>query len=227
MLSNKPPNFHPCGDGAILLTFADAFDLATNRYIHQLAAALKAQQNPAILDLVPAYTTLLIHFNPLQLSHAEARQWVQQQLTAIPADALPAAQLVEIPVVYGGTHGMDLDDMAQHLGFAPAEIIALHSHADYHVAMMGFTPGFAYLSGLDALLAMPRLATPRTCIPAGAVGIAGNQTGIYPLASPGGWRLIGRTPAKLFDPARTPPFLISPGDVVRFIPIEAGACHFD
>jgi KipI family sensor histidine kinase inhibitor len=127
---------------------------------------------------------------------------------------------VEIPTIYGGEYGPDLDFVAQYHHLTPAEVIRIHSGVDYPVYMLGFIPGFAYLGGLDAAIATPRLDQPRTRIPAGSVGIAGAQTGVYPLDTPGGWRIIGRTPLRLFDPLADPPALLSPGDIVRFIPVS-------
>jgi len=133
---------------------------------------------------------------------------------------LPQARRVEIPVCYGGEWGPDLDFVARHAGLTTAEVIRRHAAAEYTVYMMGFLPGFPYLGGLDVSIAAPRLETPRRRVPAGSVGIAGEQTGIYPLASPGGWRLIGRTEVALFDLTARPPCLLAPGDQVQFIPIR-------
>ena len=129
-------------------------------------------------------------------------------------------RVVELPVLYGGEYGPDIEKVAEHAGMAVDEMIGLHSGTGYLVYMLGFTPGFPYLGGLDDRLATPRVATPRLRIPAGSVGIAESQTGVYPLTSPGGWNIIGRTPLALFDPTREPPSLLAPGDVVRFVPLD-------
>jgi KipI family sensor histidine kinase inhibitor len=144
--------------------------------------------------------------------------WVIQRLAALEFLGEKPARRVEIPVQYGGDHGPDLQAVAQAHGLTPEDVIRIHSQRDYLVYMMGFTPGFPYLGEMDPQLATPRLSTPRSRVPAGSVGIAGEQTGIYPVDSPGGWRIIGWTAQRLFDPDRQPPFLLAPGDVVRFVP---------
>ena len=136
------------------------------------------------------------------------------------SDLVQSGGLVELPVLYGGFCGPDLSFVAQHAGMTEQQIIDIHSAADYLIYMLGFTPGFPYLGGMDARIAVPRLSSPRVKIPAGSVGIAGEQTGVYPIASPGGWQIIGRTPLKLFDPGREQPFLLSAGQTVRFVPID-------
>jgi inhibitor of KinA len=187
---------------------------------------LQAARLPGIVDLVPAYATLALHFDPLAWTDAEDGDALQaiaaavRMLLDMPPEMPPrSATRVEISVCYGGAEGPDLDALASRAGFDSGDVVALHAAGDYRVAMIGFAPGFPYLLGLDPALATPRRATPRTRVPAGSVAIGGAQTGIYPSELPGGWHLIGRTPLRLFDPRRDPPSLLMPGDRVRFVPI--------
>lgn len=222
------PTLEALGDGALLLRFGDAIDVATNARVQAAFARLRVQAPPWLQDVVPAYASLALVFDPARVPGASAtatvRAWLQARLAeAVTGDepAPPVAgRRVEIPVCYGGEHGPDLDDVAAACGLSRDDVVARHAQRDYPVAMLGFSPGFPYLLGLDPALATPRLATPRPRVPAGSVGIGGAQTGIYPDAGPGGWRLIGRTPQRLFDPARTPPTVLRPGDRVRFVPID-------
>lgn len=212
------------GDRALLASL-DAPELGTaNRRVHALRAAIEARPPPWLQDLVPAYASLALVLDvdamdsPAPL--AQARDWLQDLLGTVREGAQTPGRCIDIPVCYGGEFGPDLDDWARHAGLDAEEGIARHAAGDYRVAMLGFAPGFPYLMGLDPALAMPRLATPRARIPAGSVGIGGGQTGVYPNAGPGGWRLLGRTPLRLFDPAAHPPTLLAPGDRVRFVPID-------
>ena len=184
-------------------------DLAT---VHRLHAALRELDPPGVVELVPAYRTVLIVADPGQ---AEALDDLAARLPGLelpPAEAV-AGEPVEIPVRYDGE---DLPEVAGLTGLEPDEVVRRHTAPEYTVAFLGFSPGFPYLVGLDPALQVPRRDTPRTSIPAGSVGLAGNQTGIYPTATPGGWQLIGRTEVTLFDPARDPPALLAPGTRLRF-----------
>ena len=162
-----------------------------------------------------------MYYDPLAVTSGEVRDGIERLLESTEITDAGARHVVHIPTLYGGDMGPDIAFVAQHNGIDEREVVHIHSGADYLVYMMGFSPGFAYLGGLDERLATPRLQSPRTEIPAGAVGIAETQTGVYPMASPGGWQLIGRTPLKLFDPARDRPVLLSAGDYVRFMPIDS------
>lgn len=221
MMRYDPPRFLPAGDSALLVEFGDEIDPALNACVHVLAQTLRDRQVPGLGEAVPTYRSLLLHYDPLHLTFAEVSALVGEALVQSQTGAPAKARLVEIPVCYGGEFGPDLAFVARHNGLSPEEVIRLHSSALYPVYMLGFSPGFAYLGGLPKAIATPRLATPRTQVPAGSVGIAGQQTGIYPIATPGGWQLIGRTPLRLFNPHREPPVRLSPGDRVRFVPIEA------
>jgi KipI family sensor histidine kinase inhibitor len=215
-MSVGPPRLAPLGDSALLIVFGDRIDPALNRRALALAKALA--DLPGVTDRVPAYASLALHYDPCVWSHDGLVEAVTPYLADEGGAALEDRRL-RIPVCYGGEHGPDLDAVARHCGLAPDEVIARHSGGEYLVYFLGFTPGFAYLGGLDPALATPRRGAPRSSVPAGAVGIAGEQTGIYPQASPGGWRLIGRTPLRLFDPLREPPCVLAPGDRLRFVPI--------
>jgi KipI family sensor histidine kinase inhibitor len=216
------PTLLPLGDSALLVKFGEEIDLELNRQIHTLAAFLDAAPLPGVTELVPAYATLLVHYDPLLRTYAEVQDWVRLGLERAQAQAGGKPRQIEVPVRYGGESGPDLEAVAALHALSPAEVVRLHSGREYTVYMMGFTPGFPYMGKLDEVLVTPRLETPRTHVPAGTVAIAGAQTGIYPIDSPGGWRLIGWTPLRLFDPARESPFLFAPGDAVRFVPLEGG-----
>ena len=223
------PSILPAGDSALLVSFdtSGRIDLEINRKAHALAAALEAANLTGPLtgmgEAVPGYATLLVHYDPLALGFEQAAARVRACLSN-DAVALRDPRRLEIPVIYGGEEGPDLDFVAQHSGLSAEEVVRIHASRAYPVFLMGFTPGFPYLGGLDPAIAAPRLPTPRKRVPAGSVGIAGEQTGVYPLVSPGGWRIIGRTPLRLFDPQRDEPFLLAPGDLVRFVPlVRAGA----
>lgn len=207
----------PSGDSALLLQLGEDIDPALNRRVHTLAAQLRAAALPGLREIVPGYCALLIHYDSAEIDYAEVRERVAETVAreANVAAALP--RRVEIPVVYDGP---DLDFVAAHHHLSVREVIGIHAAPEYRVYMMGFTPGFAYLGEVDARIATPRLETPRLRVPAGSVGIAARQTGIYPLESPGGWRLLGHTPLKMFDLQREAPFLLAPGDLVRFVSIE-------
>ena len=205
-------------DDAWLLRFSLAHD--ANARAHALAARLRADAPAWLRDLVPAWDSLGVCFDPAAVSPDDVRAWLLAHRDDVPAAAIATARIVEIPVRYGGDHGIDLDAAAAELGLKPAALIDRHTAPLYTVAMIGFAPGFPYLAGLDPTLALPRLPTPRSRLPAGSVGIGGAQTGIYPRESPGGWRLLGRTPLRLFDPARASPSLLAPCDRVRFVAID-------
>lgn len=217
------PDLQPYGDSALLVVLGTTLDLETNLRVHALAGRLAAAGLPGLGAPVPAYASLLIPYDPLALDADAARAAVQPHLAwaaALPATALDQAtpsDIVEIPTRYGGAAGPDLDAVAARHGQTPEAIIALHTGAVYRVYMLGFAPGFAYMGPLPPALVTPRRPTPRPRVPAGSVGLAGAQTGVYPLATPGGWQLIGHTDLVLWDATRTPPALLRPGQRVRFV----------
>ena len=209
--------FQPLGDSALLIHLGDDIDPAINRRVHALDAHLRLNPLGGVIESVPAYATLLIHYDPLVVSYAQVAYWAGAQLGRAQAAAAHPRPRIDVPVRYGGEHGPDLRQVAELHRATAAEIVRLHTARDYMVYLMGFTPGFPYMGRLDEALVTPRLATPRTRVPAGSVGIAGAQTGIYPIDSPGGWQILGRTSLPLFDLSAPEPFLFAPGDTVRFV----------
>jgi len=224
-LSLTSPRVQPLGDRGLLLTFGDTIDEAGFHAVRKANFALTHPFIEGVIETIPGYTTLLLVYDPETVSHASLAEIVRSRLQEMARLELPEPRTVTIPVAYGGDFGPDIDFVARHNGLTPEEVIALHTAGRYPVYMLGFTPGFPYLGGLSEKLWTPRLETPRTHVPAGSVGIANNQTGIYPVDSPGGWQLIGRTPLKLFDPGREDPFLVHPGEIVIFQAITAEEYH--
>jgi inhibitor of KinA len=208
----------PLGDSSILIQLGDEIDPVLNQRVHALDALL--QNIPAIIETVPAYCTVLVHYDPLATTYSQIKNLIEEKLMLIDDATHRPSRRLEIPVLYGGASGPDLEPAATTLALSPSELIRLHSEREYTVYMMGFTPGFPYMGILDERLTLPRLSTPRTRVPTGSVAIAGSQTGIYPVDSPGGWHILGHTPLTLFDPMSESPFLFAPGDIVKFIPIE-------
>ena len=211
----------PLGDSALLVELGDKIDSTVNQRVHALNALLQTKNIAGIVETVPAYCTLLIHYDPLILTFDQVTHWVRDKLTQVDDSLNRKPRQLEVPTRYGGASGPDLEAVAVSKGISAADIVRIHSECEYTVYMMGFTPGFPYLGTLDERLITPRMETPRTLVKAGTVAIAGSQTGIYPLDSPGGWHLIGWTPLKLFDPTSEAPFLFFPGDIIKFIPLES------
>lgn len=220
-------NIYPLSEQSLTISFGNEVSEETLRHINAFHQSLLQNPFSGYVDAVPAYTTLSIFYDPLQVLLSEllgtdAYEKVSNYLNALKIDfkeAKKQASVVEIPVCYGGDLGPDLESLAALHQLTVSEVIALHTEPAYLVYMIGFVPGFAYMGGLNPVLETPRLATPRQVIPAGSVGIAGKQTGIYPLETPGGWQLIGRTPLKMFDVDREQPSLLQAGDKVKFVPI--------
>jgi inhibitor of KinA len=208
--------FQYSSDCSLLVYLGREISLDTHRRVLKLVRLMEAEPSPGLRNLHPSYCSLLVVFDPVRTDHAEVRAHVGRLAERFDEVMLPAPRTVEIPVCYGGEYGPDLEDVAAMHGLTPERVIELHSSAEYVVYFIGFVPGYPYLGGLPDVLATPRLAQPRRLVPAGSVGIAGNQAGIYSLATPGGWRLLGRTPRVLFDPARVPMSLLEIGDIVRF-----------
>lgn len=211
------PRLRWSGDTLILLEVGATMALDVNARATTLAARVVDAQVRGVRDVVPAYASVGVHVDPLRFDQAALEAVVARHADDAPAAV--AARVVEIPVRYGGDDGPDLADVASFAGCDPDEVVRRHAAGRYHVYMLGFLPGFAYLGGVDPSIGMPRRSSPRPAVPPGSVGIAGRQTGVYPYASPGGWQLIGRTPIAMFDPARKTPALLGPGDTVRFVPI--------
>jgi inhibitor of KinA len=217
----------PLGDSAVIATLGSGIDEATLASVLSFAASIAAAKRPGITDVVPAYATVTAFYDPVQFSEApgDAYDAVCRFLKSCGAGAARAVRVagktVEIPVRYGGEFGPDLDAVAAHCRLGASEVISRHCSADYLVHAIGFTPGFPYLGGLPDELRTPRRDTPRQRVPAGSVAIGGSQTGVYPVDSPGGWQIIGRTSVALFSPQRNPASLLRPGDRVRFRSISA------
>ncbi|MBJ2155494.1 5-oxoprolinase subunit PxpB [Variovorax sp. IB41] len=211
---SPPPRLHLLGDAALLCELPAPATLVQQQRIWALAA--QAREWPGVGEVLPGMNNLTLTFDPTAI---ELDALMAQVLAAWPKLSAKAVEgrLVEIPVAYGGEHGPDLGDVAAHTGLTPAEVVRRHSAGEYVVYLLGFLPGFAFVGGLAPELATPRRAEPRTAVPARSVGIGGEQTGIYPLVSPGGWQLIGRTSLEMFDPAAESPTLLRPGDRVRFV----------
>jgi KipI family sensor histidine kinase inhibitor len=207
----------PAGDAALLAVLGETIDPRLNARVHALARALDGQ--PGIVDLAPAYASLLVTYDALATDYAGLEARVREALASLPARPALAGRRRRLPVAYGGAYGPDVPAVAERLGLGEADVIGLHSGETYRVYMIGFAPGYSYLGELPAALELPRLSTPREHVPAGSVAIAGRQTGVYSVATPGGWHLLGRTPVRLFDPVREPPCYLAPGDRVRFVPI--------
>lgn len=214
------PTFRSMGDSAILVELGDGIDPQVNDRLWALMLELQALALPGIRELVPAYRSLMLLYDPLRMRPPQIQRKVTQILAGIDPALLPAPQTLEIPVVYGGQHGPDLPWVAEFHGLSQERIARLHAGERYRVFMIGFTPGYPYMGELPPELITPRRDTPRTRVPKGSVGIAQSQTGIYPVESPGGWQIIGRTPISLFDPVKQPPAVLHMGDRVKFYPIS-------
>jgi KipI family sensor histidine kinase inhibitor len=218
------PRLVPAGDSAIVIELGSEIDPNVNDQIYSLVKTVEMAGLEAVRELVPTYRSLLVSYDPLVSRFVEMNERLAELVDRSkdrPDKEAEQARIVELPVVYGGDDGPDLDSLAEHTNLSVQEVIDIHSGIDYRVYMIGFAPGFPYLGGLDQRIAMPRLKTPRVSVPAGSVGIAESQTGVYTNSSPGGWQLIGRTLAKLFDVSSKSPSLITPGSKVRFVSVKS------
>jgi KipI family sensor histidine kinase inhibitor len=222
MLKSPPgaAQFQPASDNSLLVSFGREISLDAHQHVAKLLRLLESEPITGIRNLHPAYCSVLIKFDALKLQHQELEVLLQPYLAQLEGVRLPEPRRLEIPVCYGGEHGPDLAEVSALHGLTPQQAIDLHTSATYVVYFLGFAPGFAYLGGLPDALVTPRLAKPRRSVPPGSVGIAGSQSGVYPFATPGGWRLLGRTPIAMFQPDRSAMSLLSVGDRVRFMPIS-------
>lgn len=210
-----------CGESMLLLEFERAIDPVINERAIELAARLRARAARGVRDVAPGYCTIGVHFDPLQTDLAALEHAIETEYAAIESiDAVADRTPIEIPVSYGGDDGPDLGVVARYAGCSEEDVIARHSQRTYRVYMLGFVPGFSYMGRVDPSIAAPRHRVPRERVPAGSVGIAGGQTGVYPVESPGGWQLIGRTTTVMFDADRRQPSLLAAGDLVRFVPVS-------
>lgn len=215
----KEPRFLSGGDRAIFIELGDSIDPDVNQRVRNLKLAIEKADIPGVVESVPTYRSLLVYFEPLQTSAPEVRETICNLLQSLASSELPRRRVIEIPVTYGGEFGPDLELVASHNNLSAAEVVRIHRSARYLIYMIGFMPGFPYLGGMSPEIATPRKTTPRLKIPAGSVGIAGTQTGIYPAESPAGWQIIGRTPLELFHPNQEPPSILQAGDYLTFASI--------
>lgn len=214
------PTISAAGDAGILVRFGDQLGVATTRRVLGALAALDRARGPGWLDLMPGYASVLVVFDPVVTSPDTVEAAVAAALAGAPEEAPVPPRRHEIPVLYHPDVAPDLAALAAEKRLSVESLVELHTAPLYRCAMLGFRPGFPFLIGLPDRLRTPRLGTPRVNVPAGAVAIAGRQTGIYPCAGPGGWRVVGRTPSRLYQPTRTDPFLIAPGDEVKFVAVD-------
>jgi KipI family sensor histidine kinase inhibitor len=216
----EPFRIRPAGDSGLVVEFADRIDPAVSARVLDLDRAVLAAGIPGVLETLPTYRTLFVRVDPLVADPHGLEQALSRLAAAARSDARPG-RLWRVPVAYGGVHGQDLDHVAREKGLTTDEVVALHSGTVYHVYMLGFSPGFAYLGGLDPRLHISRRVNPRLRTPAGMVAIGGQQAAVQSVAGPSGWHILGRTPARLFDMRRPEPFLIAAGERVAFMPIDA------
>jgi len=219
----------PLGDAALLIRFGEGIDEGVNRMVQAAASRLEAEPFPGYLECVPSFGTIAVYYDPVELNRPREAgtafeyvgSLIGKLLQDLGANAGTERETIEIPVCYGGEFGPDLAYVAEFNGLDEAEVVNIHTGRDYLVFALGFAPGFPYLGGMSDRISAPRKATPRLSIPAGSVGIAGTQTGIYPLETPGGWQIIGRTPLALFRPEQEPPVLLRSGQYIRFRAVSA------
>lgn len=222
-------NLQPLGDNALVIHLGDEINLQTQSLVQSVCQIFERQHEDWLIEYVPAYTTVTLFYDlqkAAKLSKKNESPYktvcrrIEKLLSSYAANKKAEQRVIEIPVCYGGEFGPDLPYVAEHNGLTPEEVIAIHSNGDYTVYMIGFAPGFPFVGGMPEKIATPRRETPRLKIPPRTVGIAGKQTGIYPIETPGGWQLIGRTPLELFHPRQDPPTLLQAGDKIRFKPIS-------
>lgn len=216
---HKKPIFRIAGDRGLLVEFGQGIDPDVNARVRTVAGALKKNPLKGVIEIIPTYRSLLLIYDPfitLPEKLVNAIEAVEKNLEKTEPES---CKVVKIPVCYGKEFGPDIKNVANSAGLGMEDVVRLHSEPEYLIYMIGFTPGFPFLGGLNEKLFTPRLKTPRMAVPKGSVGIANNQTGMYPIASPGGWQIIGRTPLRLFAPRRKNPFLYTAGDKIKFIPI--------
>ncbi len=209
----------PAGDSMLLVRFDGGIDPATNARAIGVAARLRQSAVPGVRDIVPSYRAVAIYFDPVRTDRPQFERALDEAIVDRPGPPAAVGRLKRVPVCYGDEFGPDLEDVARFGGVSPDEVVAIHSASIYRVYMLGFMPGFAYMGVVDDRIAAPRLAVPRARVDAGSVGIAGRQTGVYPSQTPGGWRIIGRTPVRPFDQDREHPFFFTAGDEVQFYPV--------
>lgn len=214
------PTYRIMGDRALLVELGDEISPMVSKKVRELFLCLKNNRVEGVVETMPGYRSLLIVYDPLKITLSALKERLNKLHTTIDRSEIPKPRTLEIPVVYGGECGPDLNWVAEYHKLSPEEVVRFHTGTTYQVYMIGFTPGFAYMGQLPEAIATPRRETPRTAVPRGSVGIAQSQTGVYPVESPGGWQIIGRTPLRLFDPEKWPPTPLEMGDLVKFLSIK-------
>ncbi|MCT4594351.1 MAG: 5-oxoprolinase subunit PxpB [Anaeromicrobium sp.] len=208
------------GDRALVMEFGDEISEEINRKVRAMTIGIGKGNIKGIGEIIPTYRSLMVNYNPLEIDYKNLLKELKILEDQLDSIHIPPPQVMEIPTLYGGQYGPDMDTVADHNGLTFDDVIRIHSSREYLIYMIGFTPGFPYLGGMDERIATPRLKKPRIKISGGTVGIAGDQTGIYPIDSPGGWQLIGKTPLKLYDVHRDTPILLEAGNYIKFVPID-------
>jgi len=208
------------GDKAIVLEFGNEISRELNLLVRKMHYGVSKENIEGIEEIIPTYRSLIVYYAPQKVKYTDLVQQLKELEKSVTEITLPAVHITEIPVLYGGEYGPDLEFVAQHNKLSVKEVINIHSEKEYFIYMLGFSPGFPYFGGMSDKIAAPRLEKPRLKVSEGSVGIAGKQTGIYPIESPGGWQIIGRIPIKLYDPKKEFPFLLKSGDYVKFYPIN-------
>ena len=219
-MTEYEPQILPSGDSAVLVRFGEQISESINRQVISLRNNLESKHIQGVTETIPAYASLLVIYNPLILSYKNIFRKIRKILAEPESETDTKSRTITIPVCYDLSFGLDLKEVSAHTRLSTEEIIRIHTASTYHVFMLGFTPGFPYLGETDQKISCPRKSTPRQIVPEGSVGLAGRQTGIYPIESPGGWQIIGRTPLKIFNPGSTNIFPIQTGDLIRFKAID-------
>ncbi|MBY8914601.1 5-oxoprolinase subunit PxpB [Bacillus sp. YC2] len=226
---NAALDIQPLGDSAVIIRFGEQISEQVNGRVHAAAACMEERPFPGFIECIPAFTSLTIFYDVYAVSDIQkgvspfelVKKEVAERLSDLTAEQKDGRRIIEIPVCYGGEFGPDLEEVAKLNDLTPEDVIRIHTEGEYLVYMLGFAPGFPFLGGMSERIAAPRKSSPRPSIPAGSVGIAGLQTGVYPISTPGGWQLIGSTPLSLFQPEKNPPSLLRAGDTVKFVRITA------
>lgn len=218
----KETKYLTAGDKALTIEYGNEISEDISSKVRSMMVALEINKIDGIVEIVPTYRSLMVHYNPLIIGYDKLVNKLKSLENKLQDISLPEPEVIEIPTVYGGEYGPDIGNVAKHNKITVEEVVKIHSSKEYLIYMLGFTPGFPYLGGMNGKIATPRLKSPRTKINKGSVGIAGSQTGIYPIDSPGGWQLIGKTPLKLYEPNREVPILLKAGNYIKFVPIFEG-----